>query len=68
MSIAELITALMGLPLEERAMLFEAALGPMTPDRLAALQLLPDYLPGGSLYIDDSLDDFIEPDKYMPLV
>jgi len=66
MSTAELIAALKELPLEERAIIFEAALGPLTPERLAALQLLPDYLPGGDLYIDDGLDDFIDPSEYMP--
>jgi hypothetical protein len=67
MSIADLITALKALSLEERAMVFESALGPLTSERLAALQLLPDYLPGGALYIDDGLVDFIDPDEYTPL-
>ena len=66
MSTAELIIALKELPLEERAVVFAAALGPLTPDRLAALRLLSDYMPDGTLHLDDDLDDFVEPEVYVP--
>lgn len=66
MSTTELITALQELSVTERAKIFEAVLVPLTSDQKAAINLLPEYMPGGALYMEDENPiDFIEPDMYL---